>query len=176
MTDFSDHLPSASASCYFSNLLWLFILFHLFRDPKIGYNIWQRKTQDVIIWWIILDDHIGKYALFALKKAANCPYMDSRDFFLSLSNETKNIKQTMSVTRAEGNQVNYYKIDSTGQLFFEKIYYRIQEWFKSIWPWWPIYSFQESLNFLARLEAYNRKKQGTQTALWYFNVHVALGQ
>jgi len=38
LTDFSDHLLSASASCYFSNLLWLFILFHLFGDPKMGYN------------------------------------------------------------------------------------------------------------------------------------------
>jgi hypothetical protein len=38
LTDFSDHLLSASASCYFSNILWLFILFHLFGDPKMGYN------------------------------------------------------------------------------------------------------------------------------------------
>jgi hypothetical protein len=38
LTDFSDRLLSASASCYFSNLLWLFILFHLFGDPKMGYN------------------------------------------------------------------------------------------------------------------------------------------
>jgi hypothetical protein len=46
LTDFSDHLMSASASCYFSNLLWLFILFHLFGDPKMGYNnpIFQKNV------------------------------------------------------------------------------------------------------------------------------------
>jgi len=43
LTDFSDHLLSASASCYFSNLLWLFILFHLFGDPKMGYNSDNKK-------------------------------------------------------------------------------------------------------------------------------------
>jgi hypothetical protein len=46
LTDISDHLMSASASCYFSNLLWLFILFHLFGDPKMGYNnpIFQKNV------------------------------------------------------------------------------------------------------------------------------------
>jgi hypothetical protein len=43
LTDFSNHLLSASASCYFSNLLWLFILF--IWGPKNGLQqeIYRKK-------------------------------------------------------------------------------------------------------------------------------------
>ena len=44
---FSNHFLSASASCYFSNLLWLYIFIYILRGPKNGL---QQASTDQTLW------------------------------------------------------------------------------------------------------------------------------
>jgi hypothetical protein len=51
LTDFSDHLLSASASCYFSNLFWLYIFIYILWGPK---NRLQQHSAPILTIGVIL--------------------------------------------------------------------------------------------------------------------------